>query len=284
MFNTLDPTGDNFTVLMFNDNLAMLENAQFHQIGRGVVSGLDLGIGAGLFVTIADGLLSVNSCVSLTNIPNFSIPDNATSYLWISELGQVVATPNTNPPSAIYVPLGQAIAVAGAVTAVNGINRLLAGRWTDLRTYVMGLNTLVVDLLNARVGVGKTPLKSFDVAGAANIDGALTSKVPLSVKTAAYAITVAESGTQFTNEGAGALVALTLPAAAAGLRFAFYVQDVDGIEVIAQAGDTIRIAATVSSAGGNAQSTTQGDFIELVAINATEWIARSVVGAGWGLA
>jgi len=52
---------------------------------------------------------------------------------------------------------------------------------------------------------------------------------------------------------------------------------------LAAAGDTIRIAANVSAAAGRIDSTTIGDSVTLKAINATEWVATSVVGAGWSV-
>ena len=91
-------------------------------------------------------------------------------------------------------------------------------------------------------------------------------------------LTAANSQTTYTNEGAAAQIVVNLPAAAAGLTFEFIVQDADGIQVDAQAGDTIRLGASVSSSGGTATSTTIGSTLRLIAINATEWIATSIVG------
>lgn len=82
----------------------------------------------------------------------------------------------------------------------------------------------------------------------------------------------------YTNEGTTAQNYRTLPSAAAGYQFTFVVQDADGIRVVAAAGDTIRIAGTVSATAGYAQSTTIGSTLTLVAINATEWVAISWLG------
>jgi len=95
-------------------------------------------------------------------------------------------------------------------------------------------------------------------------------------------ITAAESRSVFTNEGATALNYHTLPTAAAGLVYTFYVQDTDGIRVVANTGDTIRIDTVVSAAAGYAESTTVGSSVTLTAINATEWVATSVIGT-WTL-
>ena len=64
------------------------------------------------------------------------------------------------------------------------------------------------------------------------------------------------------------------------MRYTFIVQDGDGIQINAATGDTIRIAGTVSNSGGFVSSTTIGDVLELVAINATEWMALGPV-MGW---
>lgn len=82
----------------------------------------------------------------------------------------------------------------------------------------------------------------------------------------------------FTNEGAAAQIVFNLPAAVAGLEYTFIVQDADGIQIVAAAGDTINLAGTVSAAAGNATSTTPGSSITLLAINATEWVAISALG------
>lgn len=119
--------------------------------------------------------------------------------------------------------------------------------------------------------------------GAARIAAPTYTQVPVTaIATGANRnVTTAESRTAFTNEGATARQDFTLPAAAANLSYAFIVQDTDGVRVIAGAGDTIRIAASVSAAAGRIDSITIGDSVTLLAINSTEWIATSLVGAGW---
>jgi hypothetical protein len=92
----------------------------------------------------------------------------------------------------------------------------------------------------------------------------------------------AESGTILTNQGVAALNYHTLPTAATGLVFTFYVQDADGLRVTASAGDVIRINTSVSATAGYAQSTTIGSSVTLCAINTTEWVATSTIGT-WTL-
>lgn len=96
-------------------------------------------------------------------------------------------------------------------------------------------------------------------------------------------ITSAESRTLFTNEGASALNYHTLPTAAAGLTYTFYVDDADGIRVTANTGDIIQINGVASSSAGYAECLAIGGSITLTAINATDWVATSVIGA-WTLA
>jgi len=98
-------------------------------------------------------------------------------------------------------------------------------------------------------------------------------------KAVAYAINAFnDQGRVFTNEGAAAIVVFTLPTAVSGQSYTFIVQDADLLRVVAAAGDTIRLGSSVSAAAGNVESTAIGDVVELIAINATEWIARSVIG------
>ena len=93
-----------------------------------------------------------------------------------------------------------------------------------------------------------------------------------------YGITAGDNSTIFTNEGASAEVYLNLPAAASGLIYTAYCQNVNGIRFVANTGDTIRVSSAVSAAAGYASSTTIGSTIILTAINATEWVAISAVG------
>jgi hypothetical protein len=95
--------------------------------------------------------------------------------------------------------------------------------------------------------------------------------------TTPVSVAVADSGTVFTNEWATEKIVFNLPTAAANLIYTFVVQDDDGIDVTANTGDTIRIAADVTSTAGTITSTTIGSVVTLVAINDTEWVATQVV-------
>lgn len=110
-----------------------------------------------------------------------------------------------------------------------------------------------------------------------------TADLPAGSVTSQAATPVTLAGTDankiYTNEGASSLIVFNLPTAAKGIGpYTFIVQDTDGIQIVASAGDTIRLGVNVSATAGNAQSTIIGSVVSIVAINATEWVATTVVG------
>lgn len=113
----------------------------------------------------------------------------------------------------------------------------------------------------------------------ATFAGYVSSKVFVSAKSSTpYTVLTTESNAHFTNEGASAKIVFNLPTAAANLKYTFCVQDADGIDVTANTGDTIRRDTSVTATGGTITSTSIGSCITIVAINATEWFATSIVG------
>lgn len=93
-----------------------------------------------------------------------------------------------------------------------------------------------------------------------------------------FSAVIDDSSIVFTNEGATALVYISLPTATANLTYDFCVQDADGLRITAATGDTIRVRDKVTATGGYIQSTTIGSIVRLVAINATEWFAMEIGG------
>lgn len=81
-----------------------------------------------------------------------------------------------------------------------------------------------------------------------------------------------------TNEGTVGIQVENLPTAALGLVFTYYVQDADGFQINAAAGDTIRLSGSVSATAGSISSTSVGSAVTLNAINDTEWVASFVTG------
>jgi hypothetical protein len=100
----------------------------------------------------------------------------------------------------------------------------------------------------------------------------------IEAKTGNDTLAAEESNTFYTNEGATGAIAITLPTAVAGYRYTFYVDAAQSFEVKASTGDTIRVTSEVSASGGNVTSGTVGSCLTLVAINATEWVAESMLG------
>ena len=87
-----------------------------------------------------------------------------------------------------------------------------------------------------------------------------------------------DSGKFYTNEGASAQIVFNLPTAVSGLSYTFFVQDSDGLQVVAATGDTIRIAGSATPTAGNISSSNIGDSVKILAINDTEWIAVFYIG------
>lgn len=120
---------------------------------------------------------------------------------------------------------------------------------------------------------------------AVNDGGGMTYRREVELNVAVLAspniLTAAESGKVFHNTGATALNYHTLPTAVAGLTYTFVVTDADGTQVVAGAGDYIRIGLELSTAAGYCRSATIGDSVTLTAVDDTYWMATSVVGADW---
>lgn len=123
----------------------------------------------------------------------------------------------------------------------------------------------VLRVSNASTGVGV-------LFSARNVEAVTTTKSPAAT----------ESNEVYTNEGDADGATVTLPTAAVGLTYTFYVQTGQTLTVTANTGDTIRIAGNVTAAAGSVTSNVVGSSVTLVAINATEWVAVSVVGT-WSI-
>lgn len=98
-------------------------------------------------------------------------------------------------------------------------------------------------------------------------------------KTANYTVLAADLNNFFTNAGASGTVNFTLPTAAAGLVYTFYVDAAQTVTITAGASTTIRIAGSVSASAGNITTNTVGNCVTLQAISTTKWVAQSSVGS-----
>jgi len=81
-----------------------------------------------------------------------------------------------------------------------------------------------------------------------------------------------------TNSGTTALVTRTLETATAGLNYEFYCADTDGLKIVANTGDDIRVIDKVTASAGYISSTTIGSVVRLFAIDSDHWVATSIHG------
>jgi hypothetical protein len=128
------------------------------------------------------------------------------------------------------------------------------------------------------VDTGASPVTLREIARSGFIDGAQVVEVNTAVSGAPNVLTEDEAGKILTNEGATAANYHTLPTARKGLRYTFVCQDTDGMRIVAATGDTIGKVGSVTPTAGYVETTTQRAVIELLAINATEWIAVRETG------
>lgn len=170
-----------------------------------------------------------------------ALSDNAVNSIYIDASGNLQVTTGSAPSHDRRVPLAT-VTVTGGTYSTSDISDSRSA--CVFRSYFLGDN---IEASTAGSGIPNT-------------------------------LVLGENGKVLTNEGATARAYNALPAAVAGLDFRFVVQDSDGMRITAAAGDTIRIAGSVSAAAGYIQNATIGSAIHLIAINATEWIAVSYVG------
>lgn len=234
----------------------------------------------------------VLAAITQLDVDNLRLDGNTLS----STAGAVVIAPTT----VLTLPGGTAVNGSGDITLATGsvVNNADWFRAVNAGTAKVALNrgsgtvsaglalasdrSIVVSGTTDSEGSADTEQKRdsagtwVDLNGANGLGKRLTGR-PVEASTAGSGapnlLASTESRKLLTNEGATAEAYNTLPAAAAGVEFLFYCQDGDGIRVVAGAGDTIRIGATESAAAGFVRSSTIGSSLQLIAINATEWVA-----------
>jgi hypothetical protein len=81
-----------------------------------------------------------------------------------------------------------------------------------------------------------------------------------------------------TNNGASGEVTLTLPTAAAALKFTFVVRANQYLRIQANTGDTIRNAGTVSASAGYFRNNVIGSVLTIMAVDTTEWVTEAIIG------
>lgn len=103
--------------------------------------------------------------------------------------------------------------------------------------------------------------------------------------TATTALDASNSHVWHTTEGATGTPdtrPATLPAASAGLLFRFFVENVNGLRIVATAGDVIWLTADGGTSAGGYIETTNIGIVELRAMNGTTWaVTAQTPGMAW---
>lgn len=105
-------------------------------------------------------------------------------------------------------------------------------------------------------------------------------RTPTIARATSGALTAAQAGQMFTNEGASTTLAYTLPAASAGLIFPFAVVAAHTLQILTASGDTIYDA---TATGTTLSASAIGSIIEVKGTDADTWIVASKNGT-WSLA
>jgi len=193
--------------------------------------------------------------------------------------------------SLTFIYRGEVISVAGSV------NNALSSGDDDYYVYATPAGSIVASTTgwpttpHVRIGVITLSSGAWDWSGfvdhrATQSAGVVAEPVGgltlVQDKASDFNVDDSDNQAVFTNTGATGQVTATLPAASAGLAFEFVVTVAQNLVVQAATGDTIRVAGSVSTAGGTATANTIGHTLRLVAVDGTQWIATAVNGT-WTL-
>ncbi len=200
---------------------------------------------------------------------------NTTSTTTInSGSGGILLNKNNNQPTEIGTGTTTgAITIGGA-----GAQTISVGSGAAAKTVTVGsTNTTSTTTINA--GSGKINLVGAVAGnGASALTGMLVSVDNDADGKAGGDITVAMSGSTFTNALAGGAAAWVLPPAAAGLEYTFVVMAAQELRITPAAGDQINVGGSAGAAAEYFYSSTVGHSITLTAVDGTNWIAKSYTG------
>lgn len=246
--------------------------------GIGVFNGGSLTIGA-LYSSHDEGKALVCNCDGWQlTVGALTVLDSGEEGVWLGGSGEASGRFNIHGAGSITSkPAVTVHAVAPEAIEIN-LNIIATGTTHTYGYFDDSTGTVNgrVDLYQSGATVGDHSSTGSEVINGGGGGGG--SALTVIAKTANYAVTSADVGVAFTNEGATAKIIFTLPTAVKDLTYTFIVQDPDGVTVTAAAGDTIRLGATVTAVAGNIDSTSIGSATTLVAINPTEWMAISMNG------
>lgn len=103
----------------------------------------------------------------------------------------------------------------------------------------------------------------------------------VAAKTASYTIlTPADNGTTFTNEGAGAAITFSLPAATVGQWYRFTVMAAQELRIDPNGTETIGLPSSgvQQAAGAYIVADAVAEGVEIECVKAGEWAIRSYIG------
>lgn len=111
--------------------------------------------------------------------------------------------------------------------------------------------------------------------------GALTYTVKVVDGRQGYTLTAADSGTLYHTADASVTVSYVLPIAETGLTYGFYVGNSKTVTITCSAvsEDVIRLTVDETDPGGSISSSTQGSYVQLVAVDASRWVGIIETGA-----
>lgn len=143
---------------------------------------------------------------------------------------------------------------------------------------------------NGGLGIGEDDFSSNGNVSGLSVDGQITGQKKVSIAPADVVLSSRfDSGKVITNTGSAGMPVYTLPRAQFVTKdnafFDFYCDNTDGLQVLADPNDTIRVGPNLSALGGTATApavTGEGNALRLVCLNvgagAGKWVALSVIG------
>jgi len=163
----------------------------------------------------------------------------------------------------------------GAVTVTDSVN-ITGAVDCDSTLNVDGavtVDSLVVD--NGSITLENSETISNSTDGDVFVNGELLYRTNVISQSADYTVQAADSGSLIITTGAGEATTHTLPTAAAGLSYCWYVGEAYSLTLDAAAGDTI--LHLTDGAGQRAQNATEGDSVCLYG-QTSLWIPMHEVG------
>ena len=222
-------------------------------IGGNGVQAIDIGNGAAA-KTVALGSSNSTSTTTL-----------------LSGSGGIKINENNNQP----VDIGTGTTTGTVTIGGAGIQAIDIGNGAAAKTVALGSsNTTSTTTISSGSG-------GIVMAGNVSNDGTNTLGGFLKTvtdDTDGKTLNVNESGTVQTNAGAIGAAAWTLPGAAAGINYCFVVMAAQELRVTPAGGDAINIAGSQGDAAEYWTANAVGESLCIVAVDATNWVAKSYTG------